>query len=174
MPGLVNVRVARNCRNVRAITAGAQSLMPQQPLGFTGHRMPEGVPGGFAVRDASKDETDALSTALRELLKEYSPEQIVVLSPFAATNSLVGRFFARNERTRSERWLRKQLESEAGSGRIRWRSIFKFKGLDADAVVLTDIGNKAKSFATENGLSFSDLLYVGLTRAKYRCVVLTT
>mgnify|MGYP002353570620 FL=1 len=136
--------------------------------------MPEGVPGGFAVRDASKDETDALSTALRELLKEYSPEQIVVLSPFAATNSLVGRFFARNERTRSERWLRKQLESEAGSGRIRWRSIFKFKGLDADAVVMTDIGNKAKSFATENGLSFSDLLYVGLTRAKYRCVVLTT
>lgn len=173
LPGLVHVRLARNCRNVRAITDGAQKMLPGQSLGFTGHRMPEGVPGGLSVRDASADETGALSTALRELLQEYSPDQVVVLSPFAGHRSLVGRFLGRPERTRGERWLRKQLESGDGTGRIRWRSVFKYKGLDADAVVLTDIGETAKAFTAEHGLSFSDLLYVALTRAKYRCIVLT-
>lgn len=176
MPGLVHVRVSRNCRNIPAITDGTQSMMPSQSLGFTGHRMPKGVPGGFSVKDASVDETGTLSGVLRELLKEYSPEQIVVLSPFAENRSLVGRFLSRSERTRSERWLRKQLEAPGGDkgGRIRWRSIFKFKGLDADAVVVTDVGQEAKAFCAEEGLSFTDLLYVGFTRGKYRCVVLTS
>src|SRR5699024_3298513 len=114
----------------------------------------------------------ALIEVLRELTKEFSPEQIVVLSPFAENRSLVGRFLARSEKLRGERWLRKQLHTDSG-GRIRWRSVFKFKGLDADAVVLTDIGDRARAFTAENALSFTDLLYVALTRAKYTCVVLT-
>lgn len=174
LPGLVHVRLARNCRNVQAITDGAQKMLPGQSLGFTGHRMPAGVPGGMSVRDGSVNETGESATALRELLQEYAPDQIVVLSPFAENRSLVGRFLTRTERTRNERWLRKQLEQPGEAGRIRWRSIFKFKGLDADAVVLTDIGDAAKQFTGENDLSLSDLLYVGLTRAKYRCVVLTS
>lgn len=177
IPALVHVKLARNCRNVQAITDGAAALLPGQSLGFTGHRMPKGVPGGLAVRGTGSgsdtDETGALSAALRELLQEFSADQVVVLSPFSDDHSLIGRFLARPERTRSERWLRKQLQSADGTGRIRWRSVFKFKGLDADAVVLTDIGEAAKRSTAENGLSFSDLLYVAVTRAKYRCIVLT-
>ncbi|MGK0720758.1 ATP-binding domain-containing protein [Leucobacter sp. W1478] len=56
---------------------------------------------------------------------------------------------------------------------IRWRSVFKFKGLDTDAVVLTDIGATSREFAAEQDLAFTDLLYVAITRAKYRCIVLT-
>ena len=174
IPTLVNARVARNCRNTPAITSGVQKMMPQTTLGFTSHRMPASVGGGLTVRDASTNETGELSTALRELLQEYSPGQIVVLSPFAENRSLVGRLLARTERSRGERWLRKQLESPDGEGKIRWRSVFKFKGLDADAIVLTDIGEAAKQFTADNGLSFTNLLYVGLTRAKYRCIVLTS
>lgn len=173
VPSLVHVRLARNCRNAEPIIQGAQKLMPRDPFGFTGFRMPKGVPSGFEVRDGSDNETGALVDALRDLLKDFSADQIVVLSPFAENRSLVGRFLARNEKTRGERWLRKQLEHAEGEGRIRWRSVFKFKGLDADAVVLTDIGETAKAFTAEHGLSFSNLLYVGLTRAKYRCIVLT-
>lgn len=51
--------------------------------------------------------------------------------------------------------------------------MFKFKGLDADAVVLTDIGDTSRKFAADQDLAFTDLLYVALTRAKYRCIVLT-
>lgn len=54
---------------------------------------------------------------------------------------------------------------------MRWGSIFKYKGLDAEAVILTDIGDDAVAFVRSDGLDWFDLLYVGLTRARYRCVV---
>lgn len=56
-------------------------------------------------------------------------------------------------------------------GRVRWGSIFKYKGLDAEAVILTDIGDDGLAFVRGEGLDWFDLLYVGLTRARYRCVV---
>lgn len=61
---------------------------------------------------------------------------------------------------------------KAPRGRIRWGSIFKYKGLDAEAVILTDIGDDGLAFAQAEGLDWFDLLYVGLTRARYRCVVI--
>ncbi|MGL3148958.1 hypothetical protein ACSS7Z_01230 [Microbacterium sp. A82] len=57
-------------------------------------------------------------------------------------------------------------------GRVRWGSIFKYKGLDAEAVILTDIGDDGLAFVRREGLDWFDLLYVGLTRARYRCVVI--
>lgn len=44
--------------------------------------------------------------------------------------------------------------------------MFKFKGLDADPVLLTDIGDTSRKFATDQDLAFIDLLYVAITRAK--------
>ncbi|MGO2747007.1 NERD domain-containing protein [Microbacterium sp.] len=61
---------------------------------------------------------------------------------------------------------------KAPSGRVRWGSIFKYKGLDAEAVILTDIGDDGVAFVQREGLDWFDLLYVGLTRARYRCVVI--
>ena len=144
-----------------------------QKLGFTGHRVARSVPGGLVpVAIADGDETSALVSALRDLLKEHEADDIVILSPFAAKRSLVGRFLSRTEKSQDERWLRKQLQHEGSAGRIRWRSVFKFKGLDADAIVLTDLTDEAKDFVASQGLDWNDLLYVGLTRAKYRCAVL--
>ncbi|MGM7667633.1 NERD domain-containing protein [Microbacterium sp. A93] len=61
---------------------------------------------------------------------------------------------------------------KAPSGRVRWGSIFKYKGLDAEAVILTDIGDDGLAFIRREGIDWFDLLYVGLTRARYRCVVI--
>lgn len=173
VPDLVHVRVRRNCRTVPSLTSGAEAMLGKA-IGYTRHRVAKSVPGGLTQLEITQgNETGALATALRSLLVDHAPEDIVVLSPFAAKRSLVGRFLARNEKTSDERWLRKQLQSEGLPGKIRWRSVFKFKGLEADAVVITDVGSDAKAFAAEQGLEWSDLLYVALTRAKYRCVVLT-
>ena len=38
--------------------------------------------------------------------------------------------------------------------------------------MLTDMGPLGEEFAESSGVSWDDLQYVGLTRAKYRCVVL--
>lgn len=171
---LVHVRVRRNCRSVPGLTSGVEALIGQS-LGFTGHRVARSVPGGLLpVEVTGGNETSALVTALRELLKEHEADDIVILSAFAAKRSLVGRFLARPEKSQDERWLRKQLQQEGSAGRIRWRSVFKFKGLDADAIVLTDLSDDAKDFAASQGLDWNDLLYVGLTRAKYRCAVLVS
>lgn len=172
IPDLVHVRVRRNCRAVPGLTSAIEGVLGQS-IGYTRHRMAKSVPGGLEVVPiVGGAETSALVAAVKELLKHHAPEDIVVLSPFAAKRSLAGRFLARTEKTQDERWLRKQLQAEGLPGRIRWRSIFKFKGLEADAVVLTDLDEDAKDFAVSQGLAFNDLLYVGLTRAKYRCTVL--
>lgn len=163
IPDLVHVRVRRNCRAVPGLTSGAEAMLGKA-IGYTRHRVPKSVPGGLSRVDvAQADETSALATALRALLVDHAPEDIVVLSPFAAKRSLIGRFLARNEKTQDERWLRKQLQSDGLPGRVRWRSIFKFKGLDADAVVVTDLGADAKDFAASEGLEWQDLMYVALT-----------
>ena len=131
------------------------------------------MPGGLSTVDiVNGNEAGALVAALRDLLQHHAPEDIVVLSPFAEKRSLAGRLLARPEKSQDERWLRKQLQEEGLPGKIRWRSVFKFKGLDADAVVLTDLGPEAKDFVAAQKLEWSDLLYVALTRAKYRCVLL--
>ncbi len=61
---------------------------------------------------------------------------------------------------------------KAPPGRVRWGSIFKYKGLDAEAVILTDIGDDGLAFISQEGIDWFDLLYVGLTRGRYRCVVI--
>ena len=172
IPDLVHVRVRRNCRAVPGLTSAIESTL-EESLGYTRHRVSRSVPGGLSnVEIVDGNETGALASALRSLLQHHAPEDIVVLSPFAEKRSLAGRMLARPEKTQDERWLRKQLQAEGLPGRIRWRSVFKFKGLDADAVVFTDLDPDAREFITSQGLEWKDLLYVGLTRAKYRCVVL--
>ncbi|MBW9093329.1 NERD domain-containing protein [Microbacterium jejuense] len=172
IPDLVHVRVRRNCRSVPGLTSAVEWTLRQQ-LGYTRHRVAKSVPGGLTTIDiVDGNETGALASALRELLQHHAPEDIVVLSPFAEKRSLAGRLRSHAEKTQDERWLRKQLQSEGLPGRIRWRSVFKFKGLDADAVVVTDLGADATEFIASQGLDWNDLLYVALTRAKYRCVML--
>ena len=94
-----------------------------------------------------------------------------MLSPCGGTHSTVGSLLARSEKTQDERWLRKQLVHDGGPGRIQWCFIFKYKGLEAEAVVITDVGDAAREFIAASGLDWDDLMYVGATRGKYRVVV---
>lgn len=172
IPDLVHVAIRRNCRTVPSVISGAESLIGRG-LGFTGHRVARSVPGGLeTITVDAGGETTALAAALRSLLQQHEPQDIVVLSPFGGTRSTVGTLFARTEKTQDERWLRKQLVHDGGAGRIQWRSIFKYKGLEAEAVVITDVGGVAREFIAESGLDWDDLIYVGVTRSKYRCAVL--
>jgi ATP-dependent exoDNAse (exonuclease V) beta subunit len=108
-------------------------------------------------------------------LETYRAKDIRVLSPFGAKNSLIGDLFNRESKTADERWLKTVLRDPNGTtGEIRWRSIAKFKGLESDVVVVTDINSRAQEFATETGKSLSELLYVGVTRARFRCIVIAS
>jgi hypothetical protein len=172
MPGLVHARVRRNCRMLPSIADGvAQYLGPG--AAFTGHRMPGTLPGGLTrVEVDETTEVAALATALRELLADYEPQDIVVISPFGGRGSLAARVLRGSGKTPDETWLRKQLAHDGGAGRVRWHSISKFKGLDADAVVVTDLGDTARDWVESTGHAWDDVRYVAESRGKYRVVLL--
>jgi len=172
IPHIHHVRLRTNCRTGPQLSGKMQRALGID-LGLTGHRISTSVPNDLeVVRVAPGSEAAALATALRSLLLRFDAEDIRILSPFA-TNSLSASLLDRPEKSADERWLRKQLTAADGSGgRVRWHSIFKFKGLEADAVIITDLSPTAVEFTSANALNLADMMYVGMTRAKYHCVVL--
>jgi len=142
IPHIHQVRLRTNCRTGPQLSGKLQRALGID-LGLTGHRISTSVPNDLeVVRVAPGSEAAALATALRSLLLRF-------------------------------RWLRRQLLAADGSGgNVRWHSIFKFKGLEADAVIITDLSPAAVEFTSANGLNLADMMYVEMTRAKYDCVVL--
>lgn len=168
-PGLVHVRVRRNCRVAPRLLRAISGQLGR-PLDHSGDRLPDAADARLEVTTVTEGrEVPALLSTLKGLLEQHGPDDVVVLSPFGEQSSLVGQFLARDPENKEERQLRDLLTGERA---IAWRSIFKSKGLDAAAVVLTDITPEAAAWADERRLSWNDLLYVGMTRAQYRCVVL--
>jgi superfamily I DNA/RNA helicase len=106
---------------------------------------------------------------------EYRPQDIRVLSPFGFNSSLIGNLFTREAQSADERWLKNTLRNPVGDlGQIRWRSIAKFKGLESDVVVITDVNDHAREFVQGTGRTLGEVLYVGISRAKHKCVVLNS
>lgn len=175
VPDMVHVRLRTNCRTAPALAEKVPGVTGLD-VNIIKHRLPSSTEGGFGLIRASDDKaTKALATTLRGLLETYRAKDIRVLSPFGVTNSLVGELFSRESKSADERWLKTVLRDPHGStGEIRWRSIAKFKGLESDVVVVTDINSHAKEFANQTGKSLNELLYVGVTRAKFRCVVIAS
>ncbi|MGB3375938.1 MAG: NERD domain-containing protein [Microbacterium sp.] len=203
VPDLTHVALKRGLRQVSGLTRSAEDLLSRR-FGYRSHRVTSTIDGPLVIKqipDAGAA-SHALAEALREMLEHHQAHDIVILSPFGARNSLVGRLLAAEHFSKEERWLRERLRvtddvaalnlgrvdavatpvtvdrpaptpalPKAPSGRVRWGSIFKYKGLDAEAVILTDIGDDGMAFVHGEGLDWFDLLYVGLTRARYRCVV---
>ena len=186
-PHIVHVRLRRNCRMSPAL---ANAIGKKFYFGnrFINHRVPSSTEGGLDIISVEPgQEVKTLAKTLRSLRDHYLPENTVVLSIFGLKQSLA-RLILEPDRAEPAlpgsadlRWIQKQLRTdtipEAGiaqapSATTRWHSIFKFKGLDADAIVITDVSVKGIEFAHTMGLEFDETLFVGMTRAKYRCVVL--
>ena len=95
---------------------------------------------------------------MRQLRSEgYGPKDVVILAPFRDSTAL--------------RAVEKKLVSTLGSGirdasYVRWGTIHEFKGMEAPAVILTDISGQRSD-------RMLDLIYAGATRATDRLVVLT-
>jgi hypothetical protein len=140
------------------------------------HRLPKSTEGGLEIVEAKPGkETKALAQVLRDLLTEYRPQDIRVLSPFGFNSSLVGALFTREAQSADERWLKNILRNPVGDlGQIRWRSIAKFKGLESDVVVVTDINNQSREFIEGTGKTFGEVLYVGISRARLKCTLIKT
>jgi len=171
IPDLVRVRLRTNCRNAAPLGREIRRVtgLPRDEESF---RVGDEMGGGIESRVVSDaNQAGVLRKVLEKLLSEYDASDIRVLSP-RDSQSLAYRVMHGVANSADERWLKQQLRLTGQPGRIRWRSIAKFKGLESDVVVLTDINESSRAFAEANGKSLSELLYVGLSRARHRAVII--
>lgn len=109
---------------------------------------------------AGTNQTAQLLEAVGSLRKEgFGLHEIVVLSPLRAGSTA---------ETTEDLWLRQVLHPHDGGaarhGQLRYSTIHAFKGLEAPAIVVTDLDRRATPY-------FKSLLYVGLTRATDRLLL---
>lgn len=172
LPDLIHVKLESNCRQAPGLRKEIFKFLNWKDAGGT-DELPKDVDWSFEIVHTNEGkETKALADALRKLLETNDPERIRILSPYGEKQSLLAKLFTRESDGADERWLKSQLRHKSTTGKVRWRSIAKYKGLEEDVIIMTDINQATFSWVEGNGRSFGDLLYVGLTRARFQVVLL--
>ena len=173
LPNLVHIGLSTNCRQAPALSKALHKLLgwPQKHLS---HRLPKNAEGSLEVIATTSDrQAKDLYRVLVRLGKTVAHENIRVLSPFGEKSALLAKLFAETDTHSSEkRSLKKLMKHKSTEGKIRWRSIPKYKGLESDVVVITDVSQSTKDWLAANGKSLDNQLYVGMTRAKFHVILL--
>lgn len=152
-------RLTANCRNLPRIGHIVNTLSRLDP-GYVNFRRPDdGVDPTFITYEAGCDQSSQVVESVRSLReKGFALNEIAVLS--------VARSDSTAEMT-THPWLRQVLQPAdglpPGPGRLQYSTIHAFKGLEAPAVVITDLDRHRVP-------NFEPLLYVGMTRATDRLV----
>lgn len=160
-PMLSSHRLSANCRNLPRIGYVTDTFSGLDPGYARFRRTDDGIDPTFLKFESGADQSALLVDAVQQLRGDgYELNEIVVLSPVRLTSTA--------ETTRDS-WLRQVLRQVDGGserpGRLRYATIQAFKGLEAPAVILTDLDQ-------DRVPGFPSLLYVGLTRATDRLVAL--
>jgi hypothetical protein len=161
-PHLSSHKLMQNCRNLPRIGYQVNLLSHLQPGYQQFRRLDDGIDPVFRQYQVGQDQSALLVAAIRGLKDQgYELNEIVVLSPQRDGSTAS---------TTTDRWLRQILKPADGlparRGQVQYSTIHAFKGLEAPAVVVTDLDQAA---TTDN---FDSLLYVGLTRATDRLIAL--
>lgn len=106
-------------------------------------------------------QAELLLATISKLLKTFSPAEIVILSMRSDASSCVSRL----DREQGRWQFNSYREIPAGGVSVRYASVHAFKGLEAPAIILTDI----EGIDDEQAKA---LLYVGMSRARVRLHVL--
>lgn len=157
IPGLATFTLTVNCRNLPRIGTVVQRLSHMTPGYRRFRRDDDGADPDFIPVHRGKDQSAELVEAIRALRDEgFGLDEIVVLSPLRVGSTA--------EAT-NDPWLRQILHQADGQsprpGQLRYATIQAFKGLDAPAVIITDLDEETLP-------NFKSLLYIGMTRATDR------
>jgi hypothetical protein len=154
-------RLTANCRNLPRIGYLVNAFSKLQPGYRRFRRQDDGVDPTFLPYGAGDEQAPELVEAIRVLRADgYDLNEIAVLSPLASGSTA---------QATTDRWLRQVLRHATGDaprpGCVQHCTIHAFKGLEAPAVIVTDLDHRQVP-------NFESLLYVGLTRARDRLVAL--
>jgi hypothetical protein len=160
------VALKENCRNLPRVAHLAGQLGGVVGGYREWRREDDGFDPRIVFYDGAKTARKALIDALDTLVAEgFEPGQIVVLSRRSVANCLAATIDA-------QPWGDRLKEStEAGGSFTGYDSVFRFKGLEAPAVVVTDIDPLESEGRWSDTEDVRSLLYVAVTRALSRVVV---
>lgn len=150
----VRFKLTINCRNTRRIAAASASVLALEP--YTFERAPAGCDLRVLRANSPRQQKGLVMQELRSLLQreDVLPGQIAIIGPAAKDNGnlsdlndIVGVPFV----TSAEEWR--------NGGGVLVTTARSFKGLEAEVVLLYDLGGFSRLFRRED-------LYVACTRAK--------
>jgi hypothetical protein len=172
LPGLVRVSLHTNCRQSPKLTAAIHKLLNWQTE-TKRSRLSKGMDGTLEViKTSESNQGKDLHKVLKRLMKNYKAENIRVLSPLN-TQSVLGKLAKSTENHAADlRALKALTEYPQNGGVINWRSIPKYKGLEDDVVVITDVSPATADWLKARNQTLRNQLYVGLTRARFHAIVL--
>jgi hypothetical protein len=159
LPHLPSRRLLMNCRNLPRIGYSVNLFSGLNP-GYAKFRRSDDYvhPNPVWLKYRNGDDQSALLRQAVQALRDekYELNEIVVLSPLG-----LGSVAA----TTTDNWLRSVLKQADGrarkKGELQYATIQAYKGLEAPAVILTDLDRNVVP-------NFESVLYVGLTRATDR------
>jgi hypothetical protein len=147
-----------NCRNTRLIAKYAEILGGMGQGYSTVRRQGDGIRPDLRFYENEAGQEEMLIDVLQTLRKRFEWKDIVILSPkrdqVAAVSTLT-----------REPWKSRFKPFSLGGSGLRFCTIHRFKGLEACAIVVTDVENLGAS-------ERASLLYVATTRAVDRLAVL--
>lgn len=153
-----------NCRNAPRIASLGEELGDLRPGYFRVLRPDNEIDPTVDFFSSLEDQAARLVRVLASLMDEgFQPQDIVVLSPRSEENCVAAQVEDQSLRRSMAPISRSGDKDQAG--KIRYGSIYAFKGMEAPAVVLTDVHELEEQGAR-------DLFYVGATRALHRLVLL--
>ncbi len=157
VPHLPSHRLRMNCRNLPRIGYSVNVFSGLTPGYHKFRRDDDGMNPVWLKYSRGSDQSHQLREAVQALRDDgFDLAEIVVLSPLARNSTVT---------MTSDSWLKGLLEAADGrtprKGRLRYATIQAFKGLEAPAVIVTDLDRDLVP-------NFESVLYVGLTRATDR------
>jgi hypothetical protein len=161
IPGLVSHRLTANCRNLPRIGHVVNTFSRLEPGYVKFRRQDDGSDPVFRRFARGEDQAALLTGAVRQLRDEgFDLTEIVVLSPLGEQSTAA---------VTSDPYLRGILRPVTSGaptpGKLRYTTVASFKGLEAPAVVVTDLDRNHIP-------NFDATMYVALTRATDRLVAL--
>ncbi|WP_208301270.1 nuclease-related domain-containing DEAD/DEAH box helicase [Mycobacterium sp. DL440] len=157
IPHLPTNRLVMNCRNLPRIGYSVNIFSGLKPGYQHFRRDDDGFNPVWLKYRRGDDQSQRLREAVQALRGDnYELNEIVVLSPLGSESVAA---------STTDTWLRQVLKPTDGRssnrGELRYSTIHAFKGLEAPAVIVTDLDRDSVP-------NFESLLYVGLTRATDR------
>lgn len=165
--GLIEMPLKENCRNTQCITEFSGKLIERDAHAFT--LAPNGESPFIHEPVLEAHSRAATVKSIYNSLCEQGLQtsQIAILSPYSAKSEMSSLHYLGKIRNLPLAGDDKGLQIWQ-DGKAVWTSTIKaFKGLEADCIIITDIGKRCMDS------SWRSELYVGCTRAKHRLHIVT-